>query len=125
MIINEKKLREILKLFRDSNNKDFKDAIVNVVFILSKNKNDVLVDNKELISDLKIKKDFGMKRKITKVKLSRSLQDKIADLLDKEKLTGANLDEVRIRMRYGEEGEIKLYFITELEDKDLEIETPG
>lgn len=65
-----------------------------------------------------------MKRKITKVKLSRSLQDKIADLLDKEKLTGANLDEVKIRMRYGEEGEIKLYFITELEDKDLEIETP-
>jgi len=65
-----------------------------------------------------------MKRKVTKVKLSRSLQDKIADLLDKEKLTGANLDEVRIRMRYGEEGEIKLYFITELEDKDLEIETP-
>jgi len=66
-----------------------------------------------------------MKRKVTKIKLSRSLQDKIADLLDKEKLTGANLDEVRIRMRYGEEGEIKLYFITELEDKDLEIETPG
>jgi len=65
-----------------------------------------------------------MKRRVTKVKLSRSLQDKIADLLDKEKLTGANLDEVRIRMRYGEEGEIKLYFITELEDKDLEIETP-
>jgi len=65
-----------------------------------------------------------MKRKVTKVKLSRALQDKIADLLDKEKLTGANLDEVRIRMRYGEEGEIKLYFITELEDKDLEIETP-
>ena len=65
-----------------------------------------------------------MKRKITKVKLSRSLQDKIVELLDKEKLTGANLDEVRIRMRYGEEGEIKLYFITELEDKDLEIETP-
>lgn len=65
-----------------------------------------------------------MKRKVTKVKLSRSLQDKIADLLDKEKLTGANLDEVRIRMRYGEEGEIKLYFITKLEDKDLEIETP-
>ena len=65
-----------------------------------------------------------MKRKVTKVKLSRTLQDKIADLLDKEKLTGANLDEVRIRMRYGEEGEIKLYFITELEDKDLEIETP-
>ena len=65
-----------------------------------------------------------MKRKGTKVKLSRSLQDKIADLLDKEKLTGANLDEVRIRMRYGEEGEVKLYFITELEDKDLEIETP-
>ena len=65
-----------------------------------------------------------MKRKITKVKLSKSLQYKIADLLDKEKLTGANLDEVRIRMRYGEEGEIKLYFITELEDKDLEIETP-
>ena len=65
-----------------------------------------------------------MKRKVTKVKLSRSLQDKIADLLDEEKLTGANLDEVRIRMRYGEEGEIKLYFITELEDKDLEIETP-
>lgn len=65
-----------------------------------------------------------MKRKITKVKLSRSLQNKIAELLDKEKLTGANLDEVRIRMRYGEEGEIKLYFITELEDKDLEIETP-
>jgi len=27
-------------------------------------------------------------------------------------------------MHYGEEGEIKLYFITELEDKDLEIETP-
>ena len=65
-----------------------------------------------------------MKRRVTKVKLSRSLQDKIAELLDKEKLTGANLDEVRIRMRYGEEGEIKLYFITELEDKDLEIETP-
>ena len=65
-----------------------------------------------------------MKRKITKIKLPRSLQNKIADLLDKEKLTGANLDEVRIRMRYGEEGEIKLYFITELEDKDLEIETP-
>lgn len=65
-----------------------------------------------------------MKRKVTKVKLSRSLQNKIADLLDKEKLTGANLDEVRIRMHYGEEGEIKLYFITELEDKDLEIETP-
>ena len=66
-----------------------------------------------------------MKRKVTKVKLSRALQDKIADLLDKEKLTGANLDEVRIRMRYGEEGEIKLYFITELEDKDSKIETPG
>ena len=65
-----------------------------------------------------------MKRRVTKVKLSRSLQDKIAELLDKEKLTGANLDEVRIRMRYGEEGEIKLYFITELEDKGLEIETP-
>ena len=65
-----------------------------------------------------------MKRRVTKVKLSRSLQDKIADLLDKEKLTGANLDEVRIRMRYGEEGEVKLYFITELEDKDLEVETP-
>ena len=65
-----------------------------------------------------------MKRKVTKVKLSRALQDKIADLLDKEKLTGANLDEVRIRMRYGEEGEIKLYFITELEDKDSKIETP-
>ena len=65
-----------------------------------------------------------MKRKVTKIKLPRSLQNKIADLLDKEKLTGANLDEVRIRMRYGEEGEIKLYFITELEDKDLEIETP-
>ena len=65
-----------------------------------------------------------MKGKVTKVKLSHSLQNKIADLLDKEKLTGANLDEVRIRMRYGEEGEIKLYFITELEDKGLEIETP-
>lgn len=65
-----------------------------------------------------------MKRKVTKIKLPRSLQNKIADLLDKEKLTGANLDEIRIRMRYGEEGEIKLYFITELEDKDLEIETP-
>ena len=65
-----------------------------------------------------------MKRKVKKVKLSRSLQDKIADLLDKEELTGANLDEVRIRMRYGGEGEIKLYFITEIEDKDLEIETP-
>ena len=65
-----------------------------------------------------------MKRKVTKIKLPRSLENKIADLLDKEKLTGANLDEVRIRMRYGEEGEIKLYFITELEDKDLEIETP-
>jgi len=53
MILSKKKQKDILKLFKESDNKDFKDAIVNVIFILSKNKNDVLVDNKELMSDLK------------------------------------------------------------------------
>lgn len=53
MKLSEKKLREILKLFKESDNKDFKDAIVNVVFILSKNRNDVLVDNEGLMNSLK------------------------------------------------------------------------
>lgn len=53
MKLSDKKQEEILKLFKGSDSKNFRDGVVNVVFVLSKNKNDVLVNNKELINNLK------------------------------------------------------------------------
>jgi len=53
MKINKKKQKEILKLFKSNNNKDFRDGIINTIIKLSVNDNNILVDNKELFNNIK------------------------------------------------------------------------